>query len=260
MGRMGRERGGHGPVPAAVERALDRALDTALSLERPVVVAYVDRLRRKRPDAAPADVISQLERRYRATVIGTGAASGGTATLPAIGTAASIATGAAEITAFVSVTALYVLALAEVHGVPVGDPHVRRALVLTVLLGDVGEAVLSGAEVEARHWARVLGHTTSRDTIQAINARLAHLFVPRFGARHGVLIAGRALPFGVGAGVGAFGNAALGGSVIRSARRAFGPPPARFPGRIVDIRTRPAPNRSWRRALPGRRNTGATDR
>jgi hypothetical protein len=246
-------------VPASVERALDRALDTALSLQRPVVLAYLDRVRRKRPDAAPADVIAQLERRYRTAVIGTGAASGGTAALPGVGTAASIATGAAEITAFVSATALYVLALAEVYGVPVGDPQIRRALVLTVLLGDVGEAALAGAEVEARHWARVLGHTTSKDTVQTINARLAHLFVTRFGARQGALMAGRALPFGVGAGVGAIGNAALGGSVIRSARRAFGPPPARFPGRIVDVDAEPAPGRSWRRALPGRHDPDAAD-
>jgi hypothetical protein len=257
--RSGKDRGTRVPVPASVERALDRALDTALSLQRPVVLAYLDRVRRKRPDAAPADVVAQLERRYRTTVIGTGAASGGTAALPAVGTAASIATGAAEITAFVSATALYVLALAEVYGVPVGDPQVRRALVLTVLLGDVGEAALAGAELDVRHWARVLGHTTSKDTVQAINARLAHLFVTRFGARQGALMAGRALPFGVGAGVGALGNAALGGSVIRSARRAFGPPPAQFPGRIVDSDAWRHPGRSWRRALPGRHDPDATD-
>jgi hypothetical protein len=246
-------------VPASVERALDRALDSALSLQRPVVVAYLDRVRRKRPDATPAEVVAQLERRYRMAVIGTGAASGGTAALPGVGTAASIATGAAEITAFVSATALYVLALAEIFGVPTGDPQVRRALVLTVLLGDVGQAALAGAEVEAKHWAKVLGHSTSKDTVQAINARLAHLFVTRFGARQGALMAGRALPFGVGAGVGAVGNAALGRGVIHSARRAFGPPPAAFPGRTVDAPA-DAPSQPRWRALPGRDESGGTDR
>ena len=39
-------------------------------------------------------------------------------------------------TAFVSATALYVLALAELHGVPVSDPEVRRVLVVSVLFGE----------------------------------------------------------------------------------------------------------------------------
>jgi hypothetical protein len=215
------------PVPRSVEHALDRALDRALSIQRPVVVAYLARVRRRKPGASPAELVVQLERRYLAAVVGTGAASGGAAALPGVGTGASLATGAAEIAAFVSTTAMYVLALAEVYGIPVDDPQVRRALVLTVLLGDVGEAALAGGEIEAKHWARVLGRTGSKDTAKALNGRLTHLLVTRFGARQGALVAGRALPFGIGAGVGAVGNAALGRSVVRTARRAFGPPPAR---------------------------------
>ena len=222
------------PVPRGVERILDTALDRALAIQRPAVVAYLDRVRRRRPHAAPVEVIEQLERRYVAAVIGTGAASGGAAALPGLGTGASLATGAAEITAFVSATALFVLALAEVHEVPLADPQVRRALVLTVLLGDVGAAAVAGADVDPRHWARVLGRSQSKEAVGAVNARLAHLAVTRFGARQGALLAGRALPFGVGAGVGAAGNAALGRGAVRSARRLFGPPPDRFPGRVID--------------------------
>jgi hypothetical protein len=222
------------PVPRSVEHALDGALDKALSVQRPVVVAYLTRVRRRNPTAAPGEIVRQLERRYLAAVIGTGAASGGAAALPGVGTSASVATGAAEIAAFISTTAMYVLALAEVYDVPVEDPQVRRALVLTVLLGEVGEAALAGGELETKHWARVLGRTSSKDTAKALNSRLAHLLVTRFGVRQGALVAGRALPFGIGAGVGAAGNAALGRSVVRTARRAFGPPPARFRHRVVD--------------------------
>jgi hypothetical protein len=104
-----------------------------------------------------------------------------------------------------------------------------------VLLGDVGAAAVAGGEIDAKHWAHVLGRTSSKEKVKGINGRLAHLLVTRFGARQGALLAGRALPFGIGAGVGAVGNAALGRSTIRSARRAFGPAPARFPGRVVDV-------------------------
>ncbi len=76
------KRSGRVPVPRSVEHALDRALDRALSIQRPVVVAYVARVRRRKPDAAPAELVVSLERRYLAAVVGTGAASGGAAALP----------------------------------------------------------------------------------------------------------------------------------------------------------------------------------
>jgi hypothetical protein len=226
------------PVPRSVERGLDAALDRALAIERPIVVAYLDRVRRKKPGASPAEVIEQLERRYLTAVVGTGAAAGGAAAMPGIGTGASVASGMAEIAAFVSATATFVLALAEIHGVPANDPDVRRALVLTVLLGDIGAAALAGSEVEAKHWAHVLGRTQSKEAVGGINARLGKLMLTRFGARQGALLVGRALPLGIGAGVGAAGNLALGRAAVKSSRRAFGPPPAGFHERVIDVKPR----------------------
>jgi hypothetical protein len=49
------------------------------------------------------------------------------------------------------------------------------------------------------------------------------------------LLLGRAVPFGIGAGIGAAGNAALARGVIRAARRSFGPPPKRLHGRVIDV-------------------------
>jgi hypothetical protein len=220
-------------VPASVERALDSALDRALAIQRPVVLAYLERVRAKRPAATPAQVIEQLERRYLTAVIGIGGAAGATAAIPGVGTGAAVATGAAEIAGFVSATAMYVLAVAEVHGVPVSDPEVRRALVLAVLLGEGATAALEGAAGSAPHWAQVIGRTTSREKIAGINGRLAHLLLTRFGARQGALLVGRALPLGIGAGIGALGNAALARAAIGTARRAFGPAPEAI-ARVID--------------------------
>jgi hypothetical protein len=222
------------PVPAAVERVLDGALDKALAIQRPVVLAYLNRVRARRPDATPAQVIELLDRRYLAAVSGVGAAAGGTAALPGVGTAASVATGAAEITAFVSATAMYVLALAELHRMPVSDPQVRRALVLGTLVGSAGEAFLDGGAARDPHWAQLLNRPDAKERIGTVNSRLARLLVTRFGARQGALLLGRALPFGIGAGVGAAGNAALARAAIRTARRGFGPPPDRLPPRVID--------------------------
>ncbi len=220
-------------MPASVERALDSGLDKALSIQRPVVLAYLDRVRTKRPDATGAELVELLERRYRAAVVGLGAASGGAAAMPGVGTAASIATGAAEITGFVSATAMYVLALAEVHGVTVSDPDVRRALVLTTLVGETG--VAAAEEGIGKHWATVLGRRGSDESLGGLNTRLGRLLITRFGARQGALLMGRAIPLGIGAGVGAVGNAALARAAISAARRTFGPPPDRVPRRIVDV-------------------------
>jgi hypothetical protein len=220
-------------VPQSLERALDNALDKALEIQRPAVTAYLARLRVKYPVAGPAELIEQLERRYVATVVSTGAASGGAAALPGVGTSASVAAGAAEIAAFIGATALYVLAVAEIHGLPVGDPQMRRALVLTVLLGELAEPTLEAAAGGSAHWAHVLGRD-NRDAIAGVNAHLGPLLLRRFGARQGALLLGRAIPFGIGAGIGAAGNAALARSSIGTARRAFGPPPERFGARIIE--------------------------
>jgi hypothetical protein len=88
--------------------------------------------------------------------------------------------------------------------------------------------------VEAPHWAQVLGRSASRERIAGVNAKLARHAVGRFGRRQGALALGRALPLGVGAGIGAIGNAALARTVIASARAAFGPPPRTFPPKVID--------------------------
>jgi hypothetical protein len=238
-------------VPASVERALDTALDKALAIQRPVVLAYLDRVRAKRPDATPAKVIEQLERRYLVAVVGIGGASGAAAALPGVGTGAALATGAVEIAGFVSATAMYVLAVAEVHGIPVSDPVVRRALVLAVLLGEGATAALEGAAGAAPHWAQVIGRATSREKIAGVNARLAHLVLARFGAKQGALLVGRALPLGIGAGIGAVGNAALARAAVATARRAFGPAPDTMPARVIDAQVAAEPRGAVEPREPG---------
>lgn len=224
------------PVPPAVERALDTALDKALEIQRPVVQSYLARMRRSHPGMTPAEVVRQLERRYLATVVSIGGASGAAAAVPGVGTAATVASGAAEVTAFVSASTLFVLALAELHGIPLSDPEIRRALVLSVLVGETGIAAVEGAAVAEGHWAQVLTRSTSREKIAGINGYLGRMLLRRLGTRQGALLIGRALPLGIGAAIGAGGNAALARSAIAAARKAFGPPPKSFAPRVVDVR------------------------
>ena len=66
---------------------------------------------------------------YTLTVGGTGAAAGGAAFVPGVGTVASLATGAAEAIAALDASVLYTLAVAEVHGLALADVERRRTLV-----------------------------------------------------------------------------------------------------------------------------------
>jgi hypothetical protein len=222
------------PIPEPVERRLDGALDAALRYEAPVVAAYVDRIRRSRPNANPAEVVELLETRYKQAAMGVGAASGGMAAVPGVGTATSIAAGGAEIAAFVSATALYVLALARVYGIPTHDPDVRRALVFGVLLGEGSLVAAEGPELAGKHWAQFIHAANNKDNLTGFNGRLMSMALRRFTTRQGALVLGRALPVGIGAGIGAIGNAALARASIKAARRAFGPAPATFGPRVVE--------------------------
>ena len=220
-------------VSPGVEHALDGVLDHALRLQRSVVVSYVDRLR-SHPGATPRSVIAGLEHRYLGSVAAIGAASGGAAAVPGVGTAVTVASAVAEVAAFVEATAMFTLAVAEVHGYDLDDIETRRAFVLAVVLGDAGSLAVETAAVGGAHWAPLLARTVSREGIGNINKVLLRRFLTHFGARQGALALGRALPFGVGAGIGAVGNVALGRASVRAARRAFGPPPATLGPRVIN--------------------------
>jgi hypothetical protein len=220
-------------LPPGVEKGLDAALDKALAVQQSAIISYVDRLRAK-PGATPASVVRALERRYLTALTAIGAASGGVAAVPGVGTVAALASGVAEIAAFVEATAVFALGVSEVYGYRVEDPDARRALVLAVLLGEAGAASIEAAGVAGSKWGPVLAHGVNREAVTRVNKRLMKHFTVRFGAGQGALMFGRALPFGIGAGIGAAGNIALGRSAIKTVRQAFPRPPAHFGPRIID--------------------------
>lgn len=84
------------PAPAAPgqgQRVLD-LLDKAISIQSPLVRKNVARARQRNPEATPAQVIRSLERMYVSALTGTGAAVGGTAAAPGVGTGVALALSA----------------------------------------------------------------------------------------------------------------------------------------------------------------------
>jgi hypothetical protein len=218
---------GNGEVglPAVLLRGVERAI----SMQQAPVAGYVVRQRRSQPDASPAQIIAVLEKRYLATVTGTGAAVGGVAAAPAVGTAAAFALSGAETVLFFEATALFALAVAEVHGIRIADVERRRTLLLAIVLGDNGAMLVEKmAGRTGQHWGDLLPEAIPLSSISTINKTLGRWFLKRYGRKQGMLALGRLAPLGIGAAIGAAGNHAFGRTVVITAQRVFGPAPAHF--------------------------------
>lgn len=238
MGYLSRQVSKRISLPDGINETLDAALDHALRVQRGAVLAYIRRVQDKDPALTPFHLVERLERRYRLSVIGIGAAAGGAAAVPGVGTVASVAASAVELTGFIEATAVFALARAEVQGYEIVDPAMRRALVVAVLLGEAGVQVLEAGRMVGTPWAQILAQGVPRDTVSHVNQTLARHLITRFGAEQLGLAAGRAMPFGIGAAIGGAGNFALARGVIATSRRIFGAPPAFFPPKVIEVRAR----------------------
>ena len=122
--------------PGAAARALSEIIERGARVQGPAVRAYVERIREGNPDATPAEIVTKLEKHYLAAVMASGAAVGSAAAFPGIGTIVALSAVAGETVVFLEATSVFVLAVAEVHGIPAEHRERRRALVLAVLVGE----------------------------------------------------------------------------------------------------------------------------
>ena len=237
--RRNRSRNTSDPLPAttggrpkASARALTQVIERSSRIQGPAVEAYVARLRHAHPGATPAEIVTKLEKRYLSVVTASGVAVGAAATIPGIGTLSALSAAAAETVAFLEATALLVLSLAVVYGIPADHRERRRALVLAVLVGDSGKSAvgeLIGPGRANGGWIAEGVATMPLSTMSRLNSRLLKSWVRRYTVRKGALLFGKLLPVGIGALVGAIGNYLAGRKLLRNARNAFGTPPARWP-------------------------------
>jgi hypothetical protein len=221
--------------PGAAAKALSNILERGARVQAPAVEAYVQRLRRANPGASPAEIITKLEKRYLAAVIASGAAVGSAAAFPGIGTITALSAVAGETVVFLEATALFVLAVAEVHGIPAGHREHRRALVLSVLVGDESKGVVRDLVGPGRNSGAWLGESTAAlplPMVSQLNNRLLKYFAKRYALKRGAIAFGKVLPMGIGAVLGAGGNRMMGKKIISNARKAFGPPPSRWPSAL----------------------------
>jgi len=215
---------------------LDAVVDKAVTIPSSAIHRHIDKLRRRNPEASPAQIIRMLEKEYLNVVATTGGAVGAVAAFPAVGTMTGALLTTSDIGTFFASSAAFALAVADVHGIEVEDVPRRRALLLATVLGDKGakdvESAIGGSTTA---WGKVLLTSMPQSSLKKVNKALANHFVKRQLAKQGGLALGRLLPFGVGVAVGVAGGRALGHGVVSQSRKAFGTPPAHFP-RVIEGR------------------------
>ena len=218
----------------------EKALSTVLAVQRPLVLKNIQRMAAKHPGESPERLAERLGQQYLTTVTGAGAAVGGTAIVPGIGTVAALGLSGAAVAGFMEATALYAQSLAELHGITTQDPQRAQALVMALMLGDDAKELLREAAAKAgrpydpQSSLNALAGTASGTGISAFVVDcLKRTFMRKMLLRQGAGFVGRAVPFGVGAVIGGVGNRAMAKSVAQNARDLFGPLPAAIPGEIV---------------------------
>jgi hypothetical protein len=229
--------------PGAAARALSTIIERGARVQAPAVKAYVERLREHDPDATPAEIVTKLEKHYLATVLASGAAVGSAAAFPGIGTLVALSAVAGETVVFLEATAVFVLAVAEVFGIPADHRERRRALVLAVLVGEDSKhavADLLGSRRTSGAWMSDGAASLPLPAVSQLNSRLLRYFVKRYTLKRGAIAFGKMLPVGIGAVVGGVGNRMMGRKIVGNARLAFGNPPPRWPATLHVL---PAPPR-----------------
>ena len=218
--------------PSVAARALSQIIERGARVQEPAVRAYVARLRDANPDATPADIVRKLEKHYLAAVMASGAAVGSAAAFPGVGTLVALSAVAGETVVFLEATAVFVLAVAEVYGIPAHHRERRRTLVLAVLVGEDGKRAVGDLLGPGRTSGAWLSEGTASLPLPAVsqlNSRLLKYFVKKYTLKRSAVAMGKMLPVGIGAVVGGGGNRLMGKKIIGNARKAFGSPPARWP-------------------------------
>ena len=224
-----------GEDPSMAAKALSHIIESGSRVQAPAVRAYVEKLRRSDPEATPAEIVNRLEKHYLAAVMASGAAVGSAAAFPGIGTLAAMAAVGGETLVFLEATAVFVLAVAEVHGIPAEHRDRRRALVLAVLVGDDSKhaiADLIGTGRTSGAWMADGAAALPLPAVSQLNNRLVRFFVKKYALKRGALAFGKMLPVGIGAVVGGAGNRFMGKKIIKNAQSAFGTPPPRWPSTL----------------------------
>lgn len=225
-----------------VGKLLFGALGKSAEISAPTVRAYVRLMRRRFPEASPAEIQKKINDHFRAVAIASGAGVGATAMVPGIGTMTALGATAAESFLFLDVAATFALASAAVRDIDIEEVEQRHTVVLMALAGSSGAVLLNDALMGASGTKlaaggpKLLATALAQPGLGEINNRFAQMVIKRMTRRAAAAGLGKLAPAGIGAALGGWANNKLAGQVIEALETNMGPTPDAFPVtlRIVD--------------------------
>lgn len=211
-------------------------IDTALKAQAPLAASYVRKLRTRKPEASPDELLEDVSQRFTNLLTATGAGIGGAAAVPGIGTAAAVGLTVGEGVSFAEACAFLTLSAAALYDVDMQDKATRRMVTMSVLSGERGTEIITKAlGKQGVQWNTVLAGKAGGFVPRLINKQVSRWIKRRLMARAGGVWLGRLLPFGVGAVIGGFGSRAMARSVTEAVHDIFQHAPT-IEGSIVENR------------------------
>ena len=203
-------------------RPLTAAIDQVVRSRYGPAVDSVRRLRAERPTASPSELAEVIVARYRRELGGMGAASGGIAAVPGIGTGIMVAGSVSESGWSVVRLGQMILELGIVHGHDARDVEERRAWVLAVLALALGlaEGLGESAGLILRRGGVVSLRAMPAAQVARANRSIVSRLLLRWGSTQAAIRLGNIVPFGAGAVIGVGANVLL-VNVVGARARAF---------------------------------------
>lgn len=202
-------------------KALVGGLDRAAAVQSSVIIKYVEGLRKRHSLESPAQLQTYIDRHFLNIVSSTGAAAGASAAIPGVGFVTGTAAIGAESLIFLDAAAWYILASAYLRGDDITDEPRRRALILLVLTGSKGSAIVDTFLGDVDSMASVSAVTAlsrfSGPTLSGINGRLTKAFTKQIVKKVKWAWVSKLMPLGIGAVLGTTANRKLARRVINHA-------------------------------------------
>lgn len=208
----------------AATHALLPVVDRLVEQRHVAAAADVLRLREEHPTDSADQLADRLIRRYAKDLAVTGAVTGGAAASPVAGMAVAAASAGADAAFNVSRLGEMIMALGIIYGHEALSIEERRTAVLAVMgIADGAAVGMTGlaARAGARGGARVLQRLPAAGSTVASGAGVGRKAMAKMANTKGPWSLTSLIPYGIGAGVGAAGNALLARAVGRGAKEYF---------------------------------------
>lgn len=200
-----------------------QVLDAVLDIPNEHIDNKLLKLVNTYPKADVAQLETILTKQYITRTAYASSAVGAGAAIPGAGTGVALGLTAGELATYALQTTTYILAVSRLHGFRPADREKRRTLILSSLLGEEGARIVSDQlGLRSLSWARSSLKNLSSPTIGQVNKALMKYASKKLAHRSAGRIAGRLIPFGIGAGVGYLSGKAVAKRTVAGVQAALG--------------------------------------